>query len=85
MGENDVAGRHDRNRGQVSVVQTYLATQRTLLAWFRTALTAMTCGMALAAFLPFEPASGNGLQAAMMLATLLVAGGLALLLVCTRV
>jgi putative membrane protein len=84
MGKSDVAGNDDSDRGQDARVRTHLANERTFLAWLRTALTAMTLGLASAEFLSDELDTGIGFPVTRMLATTLVGGGLAVLLVGIR-
>ncbi len=62
-----------------SRARTHLANERTYLAWFRTGITLIALGLAAAQFLTFE-ASG-GIPIVHVLATILVASGIAVSLV----
>ena len=61
-------------------MRTHLANERTFLAWLRTALTTMALGLASLELLSDELGSGIGFPVTRVLATTLVAGGLAILL-----
>ena len=62
-----------------SRARTHLANERTYLAWFRTGLTLIALGLAAAQFLTFE--ADGGVPIVQILATVLVASGIAIALV----
>jgi putative membrane protein len=65
-----------------SRARTHLANERTFLAWIRTAMTFMTLGLAAAQFL--DTNSLLGVHLSVYLATLLVAGGMAMAYIARR-
>lgn len=75
---NGSEGQSGRRRMDARV-RTHLANERTFLAWLRTALTAMTLGLAAVEFLSDDLGTGIGFPVTRMLAATLVGGGLVIL------
>jgi putative membrane protein len=79
MDDEYYRGDDHTSRQQESKVRTHLANERTFLAWLRTALTAMTLGLAAAEFLTEDLGIGVDLPITRALAFTLVTGGLVIL------
>lgn len=78
MGNDDNGDQHQFRR-QETRVRTHLANERTFLAWLRTALTAMTLGLASAEFLTDDLGLGIAFPVTRVLATTMVGGGIVIL------
>lgn len=79
MGSTDEHEELAGSRQEDARVRTHLANERTFLAWLRTALTAMTLGLAAVEFLTGDLGTGVDFPITRVLAITLVGGGLVIL------
>jgi putative membrane protein len=79
MATNGDNGEKAESKSEDARVRTHLANERTFLAWLRTALTAMTLGLAAIEFLTGDLGTGVDFPITRSLAVTLVLGGLVIL------